>query len=180
MLTYKDTAIVFREIPDEVTLAINIAGCPVHCPDCHSKHLWKNDGVVLDLYELDHLIKNNPGITCVSLMGGDNDVQAVHTLLYFVKTNYDLKTSWWSGRENIPDCEFLSALDYLKLGPYIKELGGLDSPKTNQKLYKVVAKDTEVSPVVGFNDDGDEAYLSGRYYELEDITNKLWRNEQSS
>lgn len=175
MLTYKDTAVVFREIPDEVTLAINIAGCPVHCPDCHSQHLWKNDGVGLGLYELDKLIKDNPGITCVSLMGGDNDVHAVQTLLCFVKTNYDLKTSWWSGRENIPDCEFLSVLDYLKLGPYIKEKGPLDSPTTNQRLYRVVKQSSTDAPVVGFDDNGDEAYITGDYYMMEDITPKLWK-----
>lgn len=173
MLTYKDTAIVFREIPDEVTLAINIAGCPVHCPDCHSKHLWKNDGVGLDLYELDKLIKEHPGITCVSLMGGDNDVQAVHTLLHFVKTNYDLKTSWWSGRENIPDYEFLRDLDYLKIGPYIKEKGGLDSKETNQKLYKIVKQCSVNYPIIGYNDDGEESYITGDYYMLEDITHLL-------
>ena len=175
MLTYKDTAIVFKEIPDEVTLAINIAGCPVHCPDCHSPHLWTNDGMALGLYELDKLVKDNPGITCVSLMGGDNDVHAVQVLLHFLKSNYDLKTSWWSGRTNIPDCEFLSVLDYLKLGPYVKELGGLDSPTTNQRLYRVVKQSSTNAPVVGFDDNGDEAYITGDYYMMEDITNKLWK-----
>ena len=175
MLTYKDIAVVFREIPDEVTLAINIAGCPVHCPDCHSQYLWKNDGVGLDLYELDKLIKEHPGITCVSLMGGDNDVHAVQTLLHFVKANYDLKTSWWSGRENIPDYEFLRDLDYLKIGPYIKEKGGLDSKETNQKLYKIVKQCSANYPIIGYNDDGEESYITGDYYMLDDITNKLWK-----
>ena len=35
MLKYVNTGIVFQEIPDEVTLAINISGCPCHCPGCH-------------------------------------------------------------------------------------------------------------------------------------------------
>lgn len=39
MLKYVDTAIVFSEIPDEVTLAINISGCPNKCKNCHSQYL---------------------------------------------------------------------------------------------------------------------------------------------
>mgnify|MGYP007008579906 CR=1 FL=1 len=31
MLNYLNTGIVFQEIPDEVTLSINITGCPCHC-----------------------------------------------------------------------------------------------------------------------------------------------------
>ena len=38
-MKYIDTKIVFSEVPDEITLAINISGCPIHCADCHSKYL---------------------------------------------------------------------------------------------------------------------------------------------
>ena len=34
MLRYTDYDIVFREIPDETTLAVNLAGCPNRCPWC--------------------------------------------------------------------------------------------------------------------------------------------------
>ncbi|SHF88735.1 hypothetical protein SAMN05444364_11530 [Prevotella scopos JCM 17725] len=42
MLRYINTDIVFQEFPDEVTLAINISGCPCRCPACHSQFLWAN------------------------------------------------------------------------------------------------------------------------------------------
>lgn len=41
---YLDTQIVFAEIPDEITLAINITNCPFRCPDCHSPELQRNIG----------------------------------------------------------------------------------------------------------------------------------------
>ena len=35
-IKYVIDEVVFREFPDEVTLALNISGCPNHCPGCHS------------------------------------------------------------------------------------------------------------------------------------------------
>ena len=35
MVRFYNFDIVFAEIPDEVTLAINITGCPYRCPGCH-------------------------------------------------------------------------------------------------------------------------------------------------
>lgn len=44
MLKYVNGGVVFQEIPDEVTLSINISNCPCHCPSCHSQYLWKDIG----------------------------------------------------------------------------------------------------------------------------------------
>ena len=44
MLKYANFDIVFQEVPEEVTLAINISNCPNQCPGCHSKYLWENKG----------------------------------------------------------------------------------------------------------------------------------------
>ena len=48
MLKYVDTKIVFREVPDEITLCINISNCPCHCKGCHSPYLAEDIGTVLD------------------------------------------------------------------------------------------------------------------------------------
>jgi anaerobic ribonucleoside-triphosphate reductase activating protein len=37
----------------------------------------------------------------------------------------------------------LHNFDYIKLGAYIEELGGLDSLKTNQRLYKITNEQME-------------------------------------
>ena len=36
--------IVCQEIPDEITLAVNISCCPNRCQGCHSPWLWGNEG----------------------------------------------------------------------------------------------------------------------------------------
>lgn len=139
MLRYVDTAIVFQEIPDEVTLAINLSGCPCRCPGCHSPHLWGDNGKSLDNDAIDALIEPL-NITCLSLMGGDAQPSEVDHLLAHIRRRFPhLHTAWYSGRSLLAPGIHLKNLDYLKLGPYLAHLGGLKSPRTNQRLYKVVA-----------------------------------------
>ena len=57
MLKYANYDIVFQEVPDEVTLAINISNCPNQCVGCHSKYLWRDEGYALDKDALDKLIE---------------------------------------------------------------------------------------------------------------------------
>jgi len=131
--------IVFREIPDETTLAVDIAGCPFRCPGCHSPYLQADGGEPLDEAAVETMARTYEGeITCFAFMGGDAEPGAVGRLARFLKARFpDIKTAWYSGRERFDDAEVLSALDYLKLGPYRRELGGLDSPSTNQRLYRL-------------------------------------------
>ena len=44
MLKYVDAKVVFAEVPDEVTLAINISNCPCQCKGCHSSYLAQDIG----------------------------------------------------------------------------------------------------------------------------------------
>lgn len=140
-MKYFDTKIVFQEIPDEITLAINISGCPIRCPDCHSKYLWEDVGKSLDRESLYHLIARNRGISCVAFMGGDANIPYLMTLFYWVKTRFpDLKVAWYSGQTEIKDIDVCKYLDYIKIGPFKQELGPLTSKTTNQRLFKITGK----------------------------------------
>lgn len=134
MLKYVDTKVVFQEIPNEISLAINISGCPVKCKDCHSKYLWENIGEPLTYEALNIMIEANSGITCILFMGGDCDTKAIYLLSKYVKKKFHLKTAWYSGRDRL---ENLDVLDYIKIGPYIEEFGPLNRRTTNQRLYKI-------------------------------------------
>ncbi len=134
--------IVFQEIPDEVTLAINITHCPNLCEGCHSPHLREDFGEVLDTAALDRLLaRYAEDITCVCFMGGDRDVPAVECLAEHVRTHYHLKTGWYSGRNEMPPHPML--FDFVKLGPYIPEKGSLKQRTTNQRLYRRNGEDWE-------------------------------------
>lgn len=154
MLKYVDTKVVFAEIPDEITLAINISGCPCNCKGCHSSYLAEDMGEPLDLQHLTNLIDSNKGITCVGLMGGDANPSEVDDIAQDIKEYYpELKVGWYSGRQELSKDIELSNFDYIKLGPYIEEFGPLNSKTTNQRFYKVNGK------------------------ELVDITSRFWKHE---
>lgn len=51
-----------------------------------------------------------------------------------------LKSCLYSGCNSIGLFErWLPLLDYIKLGPYVEEKGGLDNPNTNQRFYRITA-----------------------------------------
>jgi len=141
MLKYANFDIVFQEVPDEVTLAINISNCPNQCPGCHSKYLWENIGKDLDMSELEKLVSQyKSGITCVCFMGGDAEPREVAELAWQLKVNHsNLKMAWYSGKNELPQNVSTDHFDYIKLGRYVAELGPLDSVTTNQRMMKRLA-----------------------------------------
>ena len=130
-------AIVFEEVPDEVSLAINISGCPHHCEGCHSPYLAEDIGNPL-LPELISLLNTyQQYITCVCFMGGDQNIRELRSAFQVVKA-LGLKVAHYSGADDSQP--YTTALlngeiDYLKIGHYDKEKGPLTSPTTNQRFY---------------------------------------------
>ena len=163
MLKYVDTLVSFSEVPDEITLCINITGCKIGCKNCHSPYLAEdigepliykdthNNRTVINCNPLSELIEANKGITCVCLMGGDSNPEYINILGKTIKC-HKLKSAWYSGRQELSKDINLEFFDFIKLGPYIEELGPLNSKTTNQRFYKVNEK------------------------ELIDITNLFWKS----
>lgn len=141
-MKYVDTQVVFEEIPDEITLCINISNCAFHCPDCHSKHLWEDIGDVLDNESIEKLIGENKGISCICFMGHGCMSGWIEMKMFAreIKKNHDdLKVALFSGNNELPLNE-LQEFDYIKVGPYREEFGPLNSPTTNQRMYKHVGE----------------------------------------
>jgi anaerobic ribonucleoside-triphosphate reductase activating protein len=140
MLRFINYDIVFQEVPDEVTLAINLSNCPNHCKGCHSPYLMEDKGEVLNEETVfDLLGKYGDSITCVCFMGGDaapSEVERLASFIHKTKKN-QIKTAWYSGKEHLPKGGSLSCFNYIKLGRYDEAVGGLDSPRTNQRFYRI-------------------------------------------
>ena len=154
MLKYVNTGIVFQEIPDEVTLAINISNCPCHCPGCHSHYLWEDIGLPLNPDAIDAFVEEyGTDITCIAFMGGDGDPKGVNMLAEYIHEEHpQFHVAWYSGRLRIPSTIKKTDFDYIKIGPYIRHLGPLSKPTTNQRHYRR-------------EEDGT----------FEDITSRFWR-----
>lgn len=137
-MKYVDTKVVMQEVPDEITLAINISNCPCHCKGCHSSYLAQDIGEDLSIERLTQLSTEAEGITCISFMGGDEDPKRINRLAKWVKEELGLKVCWYSGRDTISNEINLENFDYIKVGRYDEFLGPLNSRTTNQRLYKVI------------------------------------------
>lgn len=139
MLKYYNYDIVFQEIPNEVTLAINITNCPNRCKGCHSPHLQKDIGEILDEECIVALMeKYGSSITCFCFMGGDNNPQRVAELANFIRLYYpNIKSAWYSGCASIPNGIDNRSFQYIKLGGYKEEFGSLKSETSNQHLFAV-------------------------------------------
>jgi len=137
-LKYVNYGTVFQEIPNEITLAINISNCPYKCKDCHSNYLWQDIGNYID-NDIDKLLnKYNGMITCVCFMGGDQGMEDLIELLKKIKRK-GLKTALYTGADDISVVlSILPYLNFIKIGSYKENLGGLNSKTTNQKFYEVI------------------------------------------
>lgn len=133
-LKYLGYSIVFQEVPNETSLAINISGCPHHCEGCHSKYLWEYKGNYIS-DDIKSLIEQYEGyITCVCFMGGDQNLKELNELCLTIH-DYDLKSCLYSGSNTLKLNE-VPFFDYVKTGSYQQERGGLNSNNTNQKMYR--------------------------------------------
>lgn len=146
-LLYSHYDVTFQEVPGETSLVLEITGCPHHCPDCHSKFLWEYSGSPA-AQDLPKLIQKYDGlITCVCFMGGDQNILELMQLAHLCQESH-LKTCIYTGCTQkefvdlIPEHNFsanMALFDYIKVGPYIKERGGLACKTTNQVFYKKVS-----------------------------------------
>lgn len=151
----EDTSVCFAELRDEISLGINLSCCTHRCPGCHSPYLQTDIGEELTTSVIDDLINKHQGITCVLFMGGDNDKCSLIELAKHIRSNYDLSIGWYSGESELDLNLYGNYFDYIKVGPYIKELGPLNSPTTNQKLYFIKKYNKNIS--------------------IEDITFSFWK-----
>ena len=92
-------------------------------------------------------------------MGGDANPEAINTLAEYVHEIRKLKVGWYSGRDTYYEDINFNWYDYIKLGHYDEELGGLNKSTTNQRLFKLTHEKIDDVKKITFND----------------ITNMFWK-----
>ena len=132
----EETNVTFQEVPDEISLTISISECPMRCEGCHSQYLQCATGVKLTKEILEkHLKKYGDFVSCVLFYGGDWKEEKLLEALKLVKRK-GLKTALYVGSKDVSNA-LKNYLDYLKVGAYNKDLGGLKEKTTNQRFYFV-------------------------------------------
>jgi anaerobic ribonucleoside-triphosphate reductase activating protein len=127
--------IVLQEVPGEISICFNIAGCPLNCPGCS----WRDTKMppkelTIELYK--SILDRNAGLaTCVVFMGGEWKKAELATLLATARER-GFKTCFYTGARRV-DLEILAQLDFIKMGPWRADKGGLDNAGTNQIFFKL-------------------------------------------
>ena len=144
MIRYLYYQVYTKEIPNELSLGISVLGCPIHCSDCHSPHVWdinsKGIGKDLTTEELNEIINKQKWVSCILFFGGEWDLPYLKNLLTRCK-ELSYKTALYSGYTldwfNTNFKDYSLYLDYIKVGKYNSKYGSLEYPSTNQRLYDI-------------------------------------------
>ena len=80
------TSVVMEEIPDRVTLAVDISNCRGNCIGCHSPFLKEDVGEELTADIIDGLVKENFGIDCFLFLGEGRDPDRLLELAAHVRS----------------------------------------------------------------------------------------------
>lgn len=142
-LKYLGYSITMQEVPNEISLVINVSGCPHKCEGCHSQYLWEYEGNYIK-DDLEDIINFYDGmITCVCFMGGEQNIDELVEHLIYIK-NHKLKTALYSGCDFIEEIyDAILYLDWIKIGRYVEALRtdnniqyGIKLATSNQHIYK--------------------------------------------
>ena len=98
------TSVVMEEIPDKVTLAVDISNCTGLCEGCHSPFLRKDVGEELTPEAVDSMLSDNFGVNCFLFLGEGNDPEALMKITAYIRKVYPALTlAIYSGREIVEE-----------------------------------------------------------------------------
>jgi anaerobic ribonucleoside-triphosphate reductase activating protein len=141
------SGITMNEIPGRIAVYFELGNCTQGCPGCHSPHLSEQQVLAITpLEELESIAETQAtkGANAIVLMGGTTNGISDDDLITICQTlGSILPLGLYSGRddeERDKDIARRGSLHWLKTGSYLEELGGLDSPRTNQRFYELEAR----------------------------------------
>lgn len=169
-----NTDITFNEVPDKLAYAIELGACKQHCVGCHSPELQKEDVPLTPLLDIleEAQVVIDAGANAIVVMGGTNNKHVTDESLIALLRDLACiaPTGLYSGRDD-EDHDKMIALEgnctWLKTGPYVASLGGLESTRTNQRFYRITTT---------YRLDAQDNLVGGRPCFL-DETHKFWRGK---
>lgn len=171
-----NTDITFNELPDKMAYAIELGACKQHCVGCHSPELQEEDAPLTSLLDILEEAQDaiDAGANAIVVMGGTNNKHITEESLIALLQDLSAiaPTGLYSGSEN-EDRDKIIAVEghctWLKTGPYVDALGGLESTRTNQRFYRITAV---------YRFDAQDNLVDVRPYFL-DETHKFWKRVEN-
>ncbi len=108
------TSVVLEEIPDRVSLAVDISNCRGNCVGCHSPFLKQDIGEELTPGVIDSLVADNFGVNCFLFLGEGQDPGTLLDLARYARGK-GLEVALYSGREEVEPV-FLGGFRLCKAG----------------------------------------------------------------
>lgn len=137
------TGITFSEIPDRTAYYFEIGSCMKCCPCCHSPHLryYMAPNTPLSVMETKAENAAEQGADAILLMGGTTNRLHESAIIQILRRlSVILPVCLYSGSDDAErdrDLAERGNATWLKTGNYKAELGGLTSPTTNQRFYRI-------------------------------------------
>ena len=137
--------ITLTEVPNRIAVFFEIGNCTVHCPGCHSPELWDTNYTKCTetLEDIEAYIEEQyaKGANAVLFMGGlRSSLPGSKAFIYEIlkplaEKGYEI-CLYDGGTYNLALEKASAYCKWLKIGPYVESLGGLDSPTTNQRFLE--------------------------------------------
>ena len=138
------SGITMNEIPGRIAVYFELGKCTQGCPGCHSPHLSEQQVLAITpLEELESIAETQAtkGANAIVLMGGTTNGISDDDLITILSTlSCILPVCLYSGSDDAEHDKTIaqkSGVTWLKTGSYQEERGGLSSPSTNQRFYKL-------------------------------------------
>jgi anaerobic ribonucleoside-triphosphate reductase activating protein len=123
-------------VPDKISLYFEVTGCALRCKGCHTPELRDDIGITLTPDVLSKTLQRYKGSTeVIVFLGNGTNAQELTELLSTCRGEGFL-TCLYTGLPRVND-NLMNYLDYIKTGPYVDKLGGLESKDTNQVFLSV-------------------------------------------
>lgn len=138
-------SLTLNEIPDHIAVAIELGNCKQNCKGCHSpwlsyklpRHQWTELEAVMR--KVNEQVKK--GADAIVIMGGTYNgidtgelIEAINILSRYAPVGIYSGLPYAATIHK--DLREYSKLTWLKTGNYIRKLGGLTSPTTNQQFFE--------------------------------------------
>lgn len=144
------------EFPEHISFVIEMGNCLQQCPWCHREDMqtFNQEPMFTNIVSIEEAVKEavDKGANGIIIMGGTTNGLLMYDVCILIdRLSVYAPVCLYSGSNNPYKHEIIvksSNLSALKTGSYKKELGGLNSPTTNQRFYLIEKGGTDSSKVM--------------------------------